>query len=260
MKNPLMHLLYTLLILVCACSELSRGEKMGDSNNSQNSDSTFYHVKYFPEIQDTAQFITDLRSIFQLEVDENSNQKENEKITYYNKVKLYGSEKEYILIEYDYASGCDAAFPWKYQILVTTDGKLIKQMNALRFEFVEVFKSQNMFFLTVNSTSKGNGVHHLYQVTSDTLEDVIHGYSADRTRTYDAHQDNQFFAPAELDLKIKDDNNDGFNDLSFNGNIITSITENSSQENPIEVIFLYDRQTGQFNEKEKYNEKYRLFE
>lgn len=80
------------------------------------------------------------------------------------------------------------------------------------------------------------------------------------TRTYDTHQDNKFFSPAELTLSVQDDNNDGYNDLSFNGKLISIVDDNISHESSIEVIFLFDRQTGQFNEKENYTTKYKLNE
>lgn len=246
------------------------------TETQEKADTIFRQVADFPTIKDTVKFIADLRQIFELEVDESPYQKENEEITTYEKVKLFGSDKDYIFIEYDYKDGCGAAFPWKFQLLLTTDGKLIKTLNGQRFEFIKVLKNENPFLLSVFGTSKGNGGHEIYKITTDKLENVYEG----EIRTYDAHRDNKVYEPNELTLKVKDFNNDGYNDISFYGKIVLiqgqtrngdwfeSETINGKEENysvdnpfkkiPIEFIFLYDKQTGHFKAKENYNEKYKL--
>ena len=237
----------------------------------------FRHVSDFPTIKDTTQFITDLRQTFDLEVDESPYQKANEKISTYRKVKLYGSDKEYIFIEYDYKDGCMAAYPWKYQLLLTTEGKLIKSIAGQRFEFVEIFPNQNPFLLSVIATAKGNGGHEIYKITADTLENVYEGYGI---QTFDGHQDNKIFEPNELKLVVKDFNGDGFNDVVFEGNLvyiqgktkdgdwydtetingktITYSIDNPFKKVPIKFVFLYDTKTGHFNAKENFNKKYKL--
>ncbi|MFT4523695.1 MAG: hypothetical protein ACI8ZN_002650 [Bacteroidia bacterium] len=110
------------------------------------------------------------------------------KITAYKKVKIYGSYEDYFFIEYDY--GCGSAFPWKYQLLLTTEGYLIETLSGLRFEFVEIYKNENPFLITVTATSKGNGGHELYKISADTLENVYESNLDYFARTYDAHEDN----------------------------------------------------------------------
>ena len=247
---------------------------------TQVTDTVFRQVDDFPTIKDTAKFISDLRQNFKLEVDESPFQKANEKITTFKKVKIYGSDNDYFFIEYDYKDGCGAAFPYKYQLLLTTNGKLVKTLSGQRFEFVEIFKNKSPFLMTVIGTSKGNGGHEIYKISADTLENVYDGYFDYDVQTYDAHEDSKIYEPNELTLKIKDFNKDGFNDISFNGKIVliqgrtkdgvwfdtetingkevTYSIDNPFNKISVEFIFLYDKQTGHFKAKENYTEKYGL--
>jgi hypothetical protein len=279
-----MNKLLTLTILTlttfgCVNNQTPKDEKLPVTETQVN-DTIFRQVADFPAINDTTKFIADLRKVFELEVDESPSQKTNEKITTYKKVKIYGSDKDYFFIEYDYIDGCGAAFPWKYQLLITTDGKLVKTLSGLRFDFVEIFKNQNPFLMTVSATSKGNGGHEIFKITKDTLEDVFESNLDYFVRTYDAHEDNSINEPNELTLKVKDFNNDGFNDISFNGKIVliqgqtkngdrfdtetkngkevTYSIDNPFKKIPVEFIFLYNNQTGHFKAKENYTEKYGL--
>jgi hypothetical protein len=272
-----MKILLTFMILIpttfgCVIKHVSKEEK---------TDTILRQVVSFPTISDTISFITELQQVFDIEVDEASEQKANKKITTYRKVKIYGSDNDYIFIEYDYGYGCMASFPWKYQLLLTTSGKLVKSFSSQRFDFVTIFPNQNPFLMTVFVTAKGNGGHEIYKISSDTLENVYEGYFDNTVRTYDAHQDNRFYEPNELILRIKDYNNDGVNDIAFVGKIvliegqtkngdcfdsemineklITYSVDNPFKKIPIEFIFLYDKQKGHFKAKEKYTEKYSLY-
>jgi hypothetical protein len=280
MKTLLTLTILTLTTFGCSNKQTPKDEKLPVTETQEKADTIFRQVTDFPTIKDTTKFIADLRKIFELEVDESPVQKANEKITTFKKVKIYGSNNDYFFIEYDYGDGSGAAFPWKYQILLTTDGKLVKTLSGQRFEFVEIFKNENPFLLTVNGTYKGNGGHELYKFSADTLENVYEGYFDYAIRTYDAHQDNTIYKPNELTLKIKDYNNDGFNDIAFVGKIvfiqgqtkigdwfdsetkkgktITYSVDNPFKKIPVEFVFLYDKQTGHFKAKENYTEKYGL--
>ncbi len=269
----------TLTTFGCSDKQTPKDQK-STVTETQVTDTIFKQVADFPTIKDTTKFITDLRQIFKLEVDESPAQKINEKITTFKKVKIYGSDKDYFFIEYDYGDVCGAAVPWKYQIFLTTDGKLVKTLSGQRFEFVEIFKNENPFLLTVIGTSKGNGGHKIYKISADTLENIYEGYFDYAVRTYDAHQDNKIYEPNELTLKVKDFNNDGYNDISFcgimvliqgqtkngdwfdsetiNGKTITYSVDNPFKKIPVEFVFFYDKQTGHFKAKENYTEKYEL--
>ncbi|MDQ3072324.1 MAG: hypothetical protein M3Q97_03540 [Bacteroidota bacterium] len=273
----------TLLILMtfgCADKQAPKDEKSIVTENQEKTDTIFRYVAHYPTIKDTTEFISDLRQIFGLEVDESPSQKANEKITAYKKVKIYGSGVDYFFVEYDYGTGCGAAFPWKYQVLLTSNGKLVKILSGQRYEFVEIFKNENPFLMTVIGTSKGNGGHELFKISADTLENIYKGYFDYHVRTYDAHQDNKINEPNELILKVKDFNNDGFNDIAFvgkivliqgqtkngdwfdsetiNGKTVTYSIDNPFKKIPVDFIFLYDKQTGHFKAKENYTEKYGL--
>ncbi len=269
MKTLLTLTILTLTTFSCSNKQTPKDEK-STVTETQVTDTMFRQVADFPTIKDTTKFIADLRQIFELEVDESPVQKENEKITTFKKVKIYGSDNDYFFIEYDYKVGCGAAFPYKYQLLLTSNGKLVKTLSGQRYEFIEIFKNENPFLMTVVGTSKGNGGHELYKISADTLENVYDGYFDYDVQTYDAHEDLSVFEPNELKIGFKDENKDGFNDIVFTGQklMLGKYTKDSlwydvengkpfTVENPadrisIKYIFLYDKQTGHFKAKQKY--------
>jgi hypothetical protein len=280
MKTLLTLTILTLTTFGCANKQTPKDEKLPVSETQEKADTIFRQVGDFPTIKDTTKFIADLRKIFELEVDESPVQKANEKITTFKKVKIYGSNNDYFFIEYDYNVGCGAAFPYKYQLLLTTNGKLVKTLSGQRYQFIEIFKNENPFLMTVVGTSKGNGGHELYKISADTLENIYEGYFNYDVQTYDAHEDNKIYEPNELTLKVKDFNNDGFNDISFNGKTVliqgqtkngdwfdtetingkevTYSVDNPFKKIPVEFVFLYDKQTGHFKPRENYTKKYGL--
>lgn len=267
MKTLLTLTILTLTAFGCSNKQTPKDEKLTVTDTQQETEKVFKQVADFPTIKDTAQFINELRQTFNLEVHESPIQKENEKITAFKKVKLYGSDKDFIFIEYDWNVGSMAEFPWKYQLLLTTDGTLVKSLSGQRFDFVTIFPNQNPFLLTVNATAKGNGGHEIYKISSDTLENVYEGYYDYKIHTYDAHEDLSVFEPNELNIAFKDYNKDGLNDIIFTGQklILGKYTKDSlwydvengkpfTIENPadrisIKYIFLYDKQTGHFKAK-----------
>lgn len=218
----------------------------------------FSQIATFPTISDSAKFITELLDKFELEVD-NDSPTTSGSITTYKKIKLNGSDKDFILVEYDWKDGCMAAFPWKYQLIFTTDGKHIKTLSADRYDFIKIFPNQNPFMLALLATAKGNGGHKIYKVTTDTLENVYEGYYDYAIRTYDAHGDNTLYEPHELLLTIQDKNSDGLSDIVFKGKLLYDDDVNK-YTTALEFIFLYNKQTGHFKAKENYEKKYRLNE
>jgi hypothetical protein len=270
MKTLLTLTILTLTTFGCANKQTPKDEKLPVTETQEKADTVFRQVADFPTIKDTTKFISDLRQVFGLEVDESPSQKANEKITTYRKVKIYGSDNEYIFIEYDYGDGCMAAYPWKCQLLLTRSGNLVKSLWGQRFEFVTIFPNQNPFLMTVTATAKGNGGHEIYKITADTLENVYEGYYDFDIQTYDAHEDLSVFKPNELNVAFLDNNKDGFNDIIFTGQklMLGKYTKDSlwydvengkpyTIENPadrisIKFIFLYDKQTGHFKAKQNY--------
>ncbi|MFT6963412.1 MAG: hypothetical protein ACJAWV_003149 [Flammeovirgaceae bacterium] len=220
----------------------------------------FRDVSEFPEIKDTSEFILNLRTAIEFEVHESPYPKKNEKISEYKKVKIYGSEKKYVFIEYDYGNGCSAAYPWKSQFLLSEDGKLLKETWGKRTDFITIFSNQNPFFLVLGSTAKGNGGHQIYKFSNDTLENVLGNILHYSQRTYDAHEDESVNRPNELNISFADENRDGFNDIVFSGDKLMLwakttqgdyYDEGFSPENPAKVIpvkyvFLYNQRTGRF--------------
>jgi hypothetical protein len=280
MKTQLTLIILILTTFGCTNKQAPKDEKPPVAKTQEKPDTIFRQVADFPKIKDTTKFIADLQQIFKIEVGESPSQKANEKITTYKKVKIYGSDNDYFFIEYDYEDGCMAAYPWKYQLLLTSDGKIVKTLSGLRFEFIKIIKNQNPFLMIVSATSKGNGGHEIFKITNDTLEDVFDSNLDYFVRTYDAHEDNSINEPNELALRVKDFNNDGYNDISFygkivliqrqtkngewfdcdviNGKTITYSVDNPFKKIPVEFVFLYDKQTGHFKAKENYTKKYGL--
>lgn len=264
-----MRPLLTLPILIatlwgCTQAPQPKDTNVPDAKSVEKRDSIFKAVANFPTIADTTKFIADLRTVFNLEVHESPVQKANQKITAYTKVKINGAANDYIFIEYDYGTGSGAAFPWKYQLVLTTGGKPVKALSGLRYEFVQVFKNENPYLLILDVTYKGNGGHRLYKIVGDTLHNVYEGYYNYEVQTYDDHADQWVFMPRELKLTFNDVNNDGFNDLIFSGQKLMLgkytndslwydvengkpfTVENPAGKVPIKYTFLFDPKTGHY--------------
>jgi hypothetical protein len=270
--------IYTHILIIaflCIIGQKSLALNFDDSR-TQVRDSVFNEIAFYPEIPDTTKFISELLEF--CDIDRESSSIGHDSISFFQKVKIYGSSADYILIEYEYAEGSGASYPWKYQFLFTSEGTLVETMSALRFEWISIFKNENPFLLTLTATSKGNGFHNIYQITSDTLENVLDNDLDYFLRTYDAHEDNTINQPKEMSLQIEDRNADGINDISFVGKIvliqvpigegtwidsevIDGKTIDYSVSNPfkemnVEFVFLFDKKTGHFKMKEDYNQKY----
>jgi hypothetical protein len=130
----------------------------------------------------------------------------------------------------------------------------------------------------VTSTGAGNGMHEMYRISEDTLENVLDYNFNSMLGTYDAHHDNRVNEPFELYPRINDYDADGVNDISFNGKIvlIQGQTENGDwfdsesihgktihysidnpyKKIPVELVFLYNPKTKHFCQKENYIERY----
>ena len=87
MKTLLTLTILTLTTFGCANKQTPKDEKL-PVTETQVTDTVFRQVANFPTIKDTTKFISDLRQIFKLEVDESPVQKANEKITTFKKVKI----------------------------------------------------------------------------------------------------------------------------------------------------------------------------
>ena len=233
----------------------------------------------FPIIKDSTDFISTLKQTYNIE--SNNSEESDEKIIAFKKVKIYGSDNEFFFIEYAYGAGSMATYPWKYQLLLTTKGGLVKIFSVQRYDFTQIFPNKNPFLLTVAATAKGNGGHEVYKISADTLKNVYEGYYDCNVRTYDAHDDFAIYEPFELNLIVKDYNNDGFNDIAFVGKVVYTrgetecgdfiidseiingvavfySAENPYKKIPIEFIYLYDKNTGTFKAKEDYVKKYQF--
>ena len=290
MKKILLSALLPLLIFNCTRRQEAKKEEIIQIQHTEKdkedvkptTPTPFEYLADYPAIKDSSKFIQNLRQAFDLHIHESPSQQESEKITVFRKVKINGSDEDYYFIEYDWKTGSTSQYPWKYQLLLTKNGKLVKTLAAERYEFVSIFPKENPFLLATIVTGHGNGGHELYKVSTDSLENVYEGYYDFNLRTYDAHEDNKVYEPYELQLKIKDYNNDRVNDIAFkgksvlvrgrtpdgdwydyttiNGKQVNYSIDNPYKKIPVEYIFLYDKKSGHFKAKEDYKEKYKLLE
>ncbi|WP_426482489.1 hypothetical protein [Chryseobacterium sp. R2ACT005] len=274
MKKIPLAVLLPLLILNCTHKKENTQQAKKENPNLKMSIPLEYLADY-PAIKDSSKFITNLRQAFDLHIHKSPLQQESEKITTFRKVKINGSDQDYYFIEYDWKTGPTAGYPWKNQILLTSDGKLVKTLFAQRYEFIKIFPKQNPFLLATLVTGHGNGGHEIYKITADSLVNIYDG----NVKTYDTNEDSKVYEPHELQLKIKDYNNDGFNDIAFTGKLvliqrrtpdgfwydniiidgrqIKYSINNPYKKIPVEYIFLYDQKTERFKAKGNYREKYK---
>ena len=235
-------------------------------------------ITNYPNISDTNELIKRLVSVYDLMIDSTTLMKQD--ISRFEKVNLYGSDEEFILIEYDYHAGAMACFPYKYQLLFTEQGELLSMLTEFRIEFVELFDGEYPLLLTVGVTAKGNGWHSIYKFAGDTIEDIFDRENS-FPRTYDKHEDTNVNDPNELVLELNDVNDDGFKDLVFTGNVkllggltpegmyfdaliegkdtTTYNPEKPFKTVPVEYVFIYNKTTQKFVVKEDYFEKYKLY-
>lgn len=146
MKTLLALTIFTVTILGCIERQTPKEEKLTLPATQENTSTIFRQVLDFPTIKDSTKFMTDLRQISGFEVDESPAQKANEKISNFKKVKLYGSDKDYYFIEYEYDDGSMASYPWKFQTLLTPEGRLVKSLSGQRFDFVTIFPVKIHFY------------------------------------------------------------------------------------------------------------------
>ena len=283
------------LILILLGFKCKESEKVSNQNTTINEETLvseekleneieyedrFSMISTFPEIADTSEFIREMIDFFKIEVDFQEKDELSGRINEYKKIKIYGSDNSFVILEYEYDGGTMAAFPWRYQILMSEDGKPIESFSGLRYELIEVIPNEEPFLLILKVTSRGNGGHEIYQAVEGKLKNIYEGYFNCDLKTYDKYQDLAVYEPEELEIKIKDDNGDGFNDLIFEGKLIYLMAkspkgfwydvdeingktieysiENPWKKSPIRFVFLYDKETGHLVAKENYHEKYEL--
>ena len=176
----------------------------------------------------------------------------------FKKIKLYGSNKQFYLIEYDFQDGPTAGFPWKQQFIFDATGKFIKALSEMRVDIVNIFPKENSFLIGVSATGQGNGGHAVYRINSDTIEQIYDGFLGYRPETYDDNEDGDINEPNEFRYRILDVNKDGYNDIVFFGKVRYAKFDLGERDKIIfaKYVFLYNKNKEHFIEQEDYSKKY----
>jgi|GEM_PF-2084386 len=262
-KNNSMCARLTSVILFLLC--IMPSGLFAQSNNNRSNEKSFDLIKAYPLIKDTSQFIKQLKVIGQLKTEKINGV---EKVQSFTKFKITGSANYFYMVELDLPRGTMVLFPWKYHIIFDENGKLIKVLNAIRTELIQIAPQANPFLLAVNATAQGNGRHELYKFYHGKLINVLTYPQDFCIRTYDCNQDEFVNKPYELALMVKDVNNDGYSDILFTGQLklIMGVSKNNvwydnekrdgriikySMENPfrlipIKLVFIYNVKSGLF--------------
>jgi hypothetical protein len=218
----------------------------------------FKEITLFPKIKDTSNFIEKLKRNCHLYYQNKSIL--GETINYFKKIKIFGGDSEYYLLEYDFHNGANVQFPWKKQFIFDLNGKLIKILSEIRLDVVKIFPNQSPFLFGVSSTPHGNGWHEIYKIKSGGLAQIYNGFLGRRPQTYCRGGDNAINIPIEFNHKFMDINNDGFNDIIFYGKLLYTKVDMGVQDKtiPVKFVFLYNPKTGHFSEFEDYSKKYKF--
>jgi hypothetical protein len=212
--------------------------------------------KYYPKVSDTSNFIKALEENCHLY----SHMSDSNHLEKFKKIKLNGSTKDFYYIEYSYPISSNAEFPGRYQIVLDHSGKFLKAISADRVNIVKILPEENPYLFALLSTAHGNGGHEIYRINKDTIEMVYNGFLGYRPQTYSTGYGNEVNIPNELYHKFSDENNDGFNDVTFFGKVRYSKIELGIDDKtaPVKFVFLYNKANGHFVEKEDYSEKYKF--
>lgn len=212
--------------------------------------------KYFRRVADTAHFIKALEENCHLY----SSERNDKSLEKFKKIKLNGSTKDFYYIEYSYPISSNAEFPGRYQLVFDNNGKFLKAISAVRVDIVKIQTAENPYLFALTSTAHGNGGHNIFSINKDTIEQVYDGFLGYRPQTYSTGYGNEINIPNELYHKFSDENNDGFNDVTFFGKVRYSKIDLGTDDKivPVKFVFLYNKANGHFVEQEDYAEKYKF--
>jgi|GEM_PF-1378142 len=237
-------------------------------------------ITSIPEKTDTIGLKSSIIQMIETEVPLSASAKAKGVLSKIQRIKIYGSNEVFTMVEFEYPKESLVSFPWKYQVLLTEQRTKKKIFSGLKYELLEIFPTQLPFLLLLDVTAKGNGGHRIYQIKNNQLENIYNGYIDFQLKTYDKHEDLAVYRPNELKITIKDINGDLYQDLVFDGEvlylkrksptgiwydseIVNSRRTSFSIENPAKILpiileFIYNPKTGHFEPVENYHNKYEL--
>jgi len=206
----------------------------------------------YPIIKDSAAFIEKLIASSKIDL---PSPRFKSVISYYKKLKIYGSNKPVYLIQYYFGEESMMYYPWRYQLFLDETGKYIGNERADSFALITVFKDKNPLLMTVCSDPHGVGYHcfYKYDEKKDSLINILVGDEAGIT--YNANDYYEMNEPFGLKLLVKDDNKDGYNDIIFYGKRLSLFDSKTgkhyTEEKPlekydVEFVFLYHKNKDRF--------------
>lgn len=96
----------------------------------------------YPLITDTLQLIKAVKRQLNIGLRANPEQRDGH-FTAFQKIRIAGSNDHLFLLEYAWNDGAMASYPWKYQLILTKDGRLINYFMAERYATGNVRPSGN---------------------------------------------------------------------------------------------------------------------
>jgi hypothetical protein len=156
--------------------------------------------------------------------------------------QMYGAKDSFWIIEASLPKD-SSCYPRtkNNQFIFNKSGKIIHIDSALTFRWIRIKKEKNPVLLTLNTECGGKGYHHVYKFENEQLIDIFNTLLENNPYTFDAEieSDNSYFKPFELDIKVLDKNKDGYFDLVFSGQKITSKNKNIIKSENIEYVYIF---------------------
>ena len=157
-------------------------------------------------------------------------------------LQMYGAKDSFWIIEASLPKD-SACYPRikNNQFIFNKSGKIIHIDSALSFRWIRIKKEKNPVLLTLNTECGGKGNHHVYKFENEQLIDIFNTLLENNPITFDAEieSDNSYFKPFELDIKVLDKNKDGYYDLVFSGQKITSKNKSIVKTENIEYVYIF---------------------
>ncbi len=175
---------------------------------------------------------------------------------------LYGLEDSIWLIDLKLPNdSLCAPFGKHYQLIFNAKGQLIHEDSAAQAELLELWEDQPPLLMTFNHDCNHLGQHHFYKYEKGVLIDIFNVLMESTPPTFDqdATADGIIYQPSMMDLRIEDQNKDGWNDLVFRAQKLILRGPDSSKtytlwrpyrREAMEYVFLFQKNEDWFVQKQ----------